>query len=396
MTNNKNMNKKFTFAISSKMFITVILLIVLVTSPLTANLSSIDMAYAEEGQQQQEQIQQQAQHQSQISNINNDRSKSHHEQIKEDNKKKEVFHTLTSISLSSPSPSSLTSLASSNGVKHNIEMAVITLPSGQPAYKMVSHVKSNSLSSPFTVDTSAASVNNNNNDIIDLTSKYSKLATIPGPTLVVSEGDYVKVNIKDKDGNLVTSEEFIASQPGTFLYLDDSKDGENGLYGAVIVNPKNNLTKGLIKGEIQELSLNKLDKDVVLFMVGSTFWGMEIDNKNNYKQIPLWVNPNIGGVVEQKIRFHVLGVGGHHSGNPTDHQHTFHLHAHRWVDPGTNNIIDVKQIIPGKTHSFIIDVGDGVGPGQWQYHCHVFAHMEAGMMGGFKVLSGRSNYKYSK
>ena len=136
------MNKKFTFTISSKTFITVILLIGLVTSPLTANnLSSIDMAYAEEEQQQNKtQIQQHQQH-----------------QIKEDDKKKkEVFHTLTSISLSSPSSSSLTSLASSNGVKHNIEMAVITLPTGQPAYKMVSHVKSNSLSSPSTVDTSAA------------------------------------------------------------------------------------------------------------------------------------------------------------------------------------------------------------------------------------------------
>ena len=50
------MNKKFTFAISSKTFITVILLIGLVTSPLTANLSSIDMAYAEEQQQQQHQV----------------------------------------------------------------------------------------------------------------------------------------------------------------------------------------------------------------------------------------------------------------------------------------------------------------------------------------------------
>jgi hypothetical protein len=254
MTNNKNMNKKFTFGISSKAFMTVILLIGLVISPFTANnLSSIDMTYAEEQEQQkQEQIQQHQQH-----------------QIKQEDKKKEVFHTLTSISLSSsPSSSSLTSLASSNGITHNIEMAVINLPTGQPAYKMVSHVKSNnSLSSPSNVDTSAASasVNNNNNDKdnIDLTSKYSELATIPGPTLVVSEGDYVKVNIKDKDGNLVTSEEFIASQPGTFLYKEDSKDGENGLFGAVIVNPKNNLTKGLIKGEIQELPLNKLDKDVV-------------------------------------------------------------------------------------------------------------------------------------
>ena len=106
-----------------------------------------------------------------------------------------------------------------------------------------------------------------------MTSKYSKLATIPGPTLVITEGDYVKVNIKDKDGNLVTSEEFLASQPGTFLYIDDSKDGENGLFGAVIVNPKNNVTTGLIKGKIQELPLNKLDKDIVLFMVGSTFLG---------------------------------------------------------------------------------------------------------------------------
>src|SRR5918993_2092826 len=130
MTNiNKNMHKKFTFAISSKMFVTVFLLIGLMTSPLTANnLSSIDMAYAEEGQQQQQdQIQQQHQ-QHQINQINEDDDKE---------KKKEVFHTLTSISLSSPSSSSAsTSLASSNGVKHNIEMAVITLPSGAPAYKL--------------------------------------------------------------------------------------------------------------------------------------------------------------------------------------------------------------------------------------------------------------------
>ena len=88
MTNNKNMNKKFTFAISSKTFITVILLIGLLASPLTANnLSSIDMAYAEEGQQQkQEQIQQHQQHQSQISNINNEKSKSYNEQLEDDKK----------------------------------------------------------------------------------------------------------------------------------------------------------------------------------------------------------------------------------------------------------------------------------------------------------------------
>src|ERR1044072_4859007 len=104
---NKNIDKKFNFGISSKTFIIITLLIGLVISSLIANHSPIDSVYAE---QQQEQIQQ---HQQQ-------------HQIKEDNKKKEVFHTLTSMSLSSPS-SSLTSLASSNGVKHNIEMVITTL-----------------------------------------------------------------------------------------------------------------------------------------------------------------------------------------------------------------------------------------------------------------------------
>jgi DNA-binding beta-propeller fold protein YncE len=38
-----------------------------------------------------------------------------------------------------------------------------------------------------------------------------------------------------------------------------------------------------------------------------------------------------------------------------------------------------------------VEAGDKVGIGTWQYHCHVFAHMEAGMMGEFKVGSAGSN-----
>ena len=371
-SSNKNFNSKHTTIISSfkPCFILFIILIV-ATGPISAlNLPVVEIASA----QQQQQVSKDTANNESVTLENN-------KNIIKDNKK-EVFHTLTSIP-SSPEGNDFSSSSSpnnktNNNTMHKIEMVVITLPTGQPAYKMVSHVKSNG--SPSSSDMTSSSNN------IDLTPKYSELATIPGPALVFTEGDYVNVNIKDKDGNLITSEKFLASKPGTFLYIDDSKSGENGLFGAVIVNPKNNVTTALIKGKIQEFPLNKLDKDFIMFMVGSTFWGMEIDNKNNYKQSPLWTNPTLTGVVDQKIRFHILGVG--HAGNPTDHQHTFHLHAHRWVDPGTNNIIDVKQIIPGKTHSFIIDVGDGVGPGHWQYHCHVFAHMEAGMMGAFNVVSG--------
>ncbi|HJS63858.1 MAG TPA: beta-propeller fold lactonase family protein [Nitrososphaeraceae archaeon] len=359
---NRNTDKKFevkSAAMLSKIFLTAFIIIVIISSPITANLSSIGIGYAE---------------QLQISKKDNSDSGKINKELIKDNKKG-VFYTLTSLSLSYEG--NAPPLSTTSNSMHEIEMVVLTLPSGLPAYKMMSHVKSNGLTS---LDVAS------NENSIDLTPQYSKLATIPGPTLVVNEGDKVKVNIKDKDGNPLSNEEFLASQPGTFLYKDDSKDGENGLYGAVIVNPENNLTKALIKGNIQELPLSNIDKEIILFMVGSTFWGMEIDNKNNYIQNPLWTNPNIAGIMDQKLRFHILGVG--HSGNPTGHQHTFHLHAHRWVDPGTNNIIDVKQIIPGKTHSFVIDVGEGVGPGQWQYHCHVFAHMEAGMMGGFKVVSG--------
>ena len=371
-SSNKSFNSKHTTIISSSFKPCFILLMILIvaTGPIFAlNHPVVEIASAQQPQQ----ISKEKENNESVTLENN-------KNIIKDNKK-EVFHTLTSISSSfegnkfSSSPNNKTS----SNTMHKIEMVVITLPTGQPAYKMISHVKSNG-------SASSSGMNSSSNNTIDLTPKYSKLATIPGPALVFTEGDYVNVNIKDKDGNLINSEEFLASQPGTFLYIDDSKNGENGLFGAVIVNPKNNVTTGLIKGKIQEFPVNKLDKDLILFMVGSTFWGMEIDNKNNYKQSPLWTNPTLTGVVDQKIRFHILGVG--HAGNPTDHQHTFHLHAHRWVDPGTNNIIDVKQIIPGKTHSFIIDVGDGVGPGHWQFHCHVFAHMEAGMMGAFNVVSG--------
>ncbi len=342
------------------------MIFIIAIAPLSSDLSYLGMVYAEPQQEQ-------------ISEEQNYNAKMNNEETNE-GIKKNVFYSLVSINSSIPDTAPFTlpsSVKSGNNTLHNIELEVVVLPTGMPAYKMISHIKTHSNSSASATD---------NYNATDLTSKYSKLATIPGPTLVVDEGDLVKVDIKDKNGNIQTSEEFVASKPGTFLYMDNSKEGENGLFGAVIVNPADKLTTGLVKGKIQELSLNEIDKEIILFMVGSTFWGMEIDNHDNNRQIPLWTNPNIGGVIEQKFRFHVLGVG--HAGNPAGHQHTFHLHAHRWVDPGTNDIIDVKQIIPGRTHSFVIDVGDGVGPGQWTYHCHVFAHMEAGMMGGFKVVSG--------
>ncbi len=253
---NKSFNSKHTTIISTsfKTYMLLFMILTVATGPILAlNLPVVEIASAQQQQQQeQEQDQEQTQQISKEKENNESITLENNKNTVKDNKK-EVFHTLTSISSSfegnnfSSSPNNKTS----NNSMHKIEMIVVTLPTGQPAYKMISHVKSNGSSSSSDITSSS------NN--IDLTSKYSKLATIPGPTLVFNEGDYVNVNIKDKNGNLINSEEFLASQSGTFLYIDDSKSGENGLFGAVIVNPKNNVTTGLIKGKIQEFPLNKLD-----------------------------------------------------------------------------------------------------------------------------------------
>jgi hypothetical protein len=203
---NRNTNKKAnvkSVTIPSKAFLARFIIIVVVTSPISTNLSFIGIAYAEEEQQ--------------LADKYNGDSKINNEKIKQDSKKG-VFYTLTSIPSLYGDKTSTTTLSTanktSNNTVHIVEMVVETLPSGMPAYKMVSHVKINGLSS---------SVVTNDGNSINLTPKYSSLATIPGPTLVVNEGDHVKVNIKDTDGNTLTNEEFIASKPGTFLYIYDSK-----------------------------------------------------------------------------------------------------------------------------------------------------------------------------
>jgi YVTN family beta-propeller protein len=276
-----------------------------------------------------------------------------------------IFDTLSSNTTSNEENNNRTANSSTT---HNIVLKEELLPDGEPAYKMVQHL-----------------VDKNNGTKSNITSNYSPLATIPGPAIVISEGDDAHVTINHLDGN-ITKEDFVASHPGTFVYQDDDL-GDRGLYGVVIVNPQDRMIEALVDGKITSISVDELDKDVLLFMVGSTFWGLEISN--NGTQTPLWTNPVPAVEEDQEIRFHIVGIGP--SSNPNGHSHTFHLHAHRWVDPGTSNIIDVKEIHPGTSHVFVIDAGDGVGPGDWQYHCHVFSHMEAGMMGAFKVLPANAS-----
>ncbi|MGI9010691.1 MAG: multicopper oxidase domain-containing protein [Nitrososphaeraceae archaeon] len=248
---------------------------------------------------------------------------------------------------------------SQDGKVNEVTIKAEKLPNGQYAYRMVKHILYNG------------------DSIEDLTKRYSKIPTIPGPSIEMTLHDSLIIHSIDETG-VKKTQKITAQKAGTFEYY-----GEQymtlGLFGAIIINPIEKVP-AQINGKVVSVDISSLEKQYVLFMVGSTFWGQEIDANHNQK--PLWTNPTLGADLNQLVRFHVLGAAN---------QHTFHLHAHRWLDPGTTNIIDTKLLEPQTTHSFIVEAGDKVGIGTWQYHCHVFAHMEAGMMGEFKVGSAGSN-----
>ena len=259
---------------------------------------------------------------------------------------------------------------------HTINITAETLPNGQLGYKMVSHDGSNH--------------------------NYPTQAVIPGPSLFVEQGDTVNISLTNNTGVPVgfnipgiqtnaaeaapnggsQNYSFTADQAGTHPYYDEGS-GLLGLFGALVVNAADGSVQSYVDGDgtITPTNAADLDKEYIMFMVGSTFWGAEIANGT---QTPLWTNPVLGATLDEVVRFHVLSL---------EHDHTFHLHAHRWLDevePANQglspHIIDVK-ILAGKadSHAFTVKAGTGVGAGMWHLHCHVVAHMESGMAARFRV-----------
>ena len=149
------------------------------------------------------------------------------------------------------------------------------------------------------------------------------------------------------------------------------------MFGAIIVNDKK--VTALIDGKVKDINTDSIDKEYVMYMVETTFWGVEIDHTNGGLQTPLWTNPTLVSKLGETDRFHIIGLGTAF--------HTWHMHAHRWLDDGTTNVIDTEVIGPLTRHVFTVKAGEGVGTGDWMYHCHVFAHMQAGMTGIYRVTN---------
>ncbi|SFE07375.1 multicopper oxidase domain-containing protein [Nitrosomonas sp. Nm166] len=248
-------------------------------------------------------------------------------------------------------------------------------------------------------------------DGVDITSRYSPAATIPGPTIVLTEGDTVYLTIENAISGAFTHTPGISKQvsihvhgvhydilsdgtlkvinkhddegagngpeathtsyeykwnvahgtAGTWPYHDHNFESHNGsenkgLFGAIIVKP---------------IGAPHYAKEYVLYLGDDAFWGMEIDGVTQ-KQSKHGVNPSLGAVKNSDVRFHLIAMG-------TD-IHKFVLDGYQWLDPGTHNLIHQVLIGPLEKHVFTVKAKNSA-----RYMDNNFSNRLMGMVGKFKV-----------
>lgn len=287
---------------------------------------------------------------------------------------------------------------------HQIKMAGVELPDGHQAYKMLEY-----------------KIIDKENRTQDITSRYSELPTIPGPTLVMTEGDIARLTLVNEighglvslhthgvhykitsDGTLKMTNGIIdqaASPQQSFTYEWIAAEGTrgswpwhdhtfgksptginmngvetNGLFSTVIVNPANGKVNALVNGTAKEVNVQDIKKDFILFVTDDAFWGVEIDNTNNNKHTPLWVNPTLVASKNDLVRFHIQSVG-------TDFHH-FVLDNYEWLKPGTSQTTVMENIGPLENHVFTISADKSTS-----YYDKMPTHLLSGMKGKFEVVA---------
>jgi manganese oxidase len=291
-----------------------------------------------------------------------------------------------------------------SGNIHHIDMTAHALENGQLAYQMLSH--------------EIEITHRRQTRTVDMTAHYSSEPSIPGPTLVISEGDEVFLTIYndideypdeqvsvhvhgvhyeiDSDGTLkpvnrVSDQgaypngdsytyHWIAAPgtAGTWPYPDHNFGDINGaehkgLFGAVIVNPASGKVAATFNHKVRPIPVSSIAKDYVLYLGDDAFWGMEIDNLSR-QQRALWVNPTLVASKKGLVRFHLIALG-------TDF-HEFELSGYRWFDPLTHTLIDRKAIGPLEHHVFTLWPRANA-----EYANKTFSKYLLGMKGKFQVKS---------
>ena len=291
---------------------------------------------------------------------------------------------------------------------HEIKMAGVLLPDRHQAYKMLEY----------------KIIEKQNNNTEDITSRYSNLPTIPGPTLVMTEGDQARLTLVNEIGRgqvslhthgahyEITSDGTLkmtnkvrdqgATPQDPYTYVWTAADGTrgswpwhdhtfgknpsginmngvetNGLFSTVIINPADGQVTALVNGTAKEVDVQDIKKEFILFVTDDAFWGVEIDNTNNKKHTPLWVNPTLVASKNDLVRFHIQSVG-------TDFHH-FVLDNYEWLKPGTNITTSLEKIGPLENHVFTISAAKSSS-----YYDEVPTHLLSGMKGKFEVVEDES------
>ena len=295
---------------------------------------------------------------------------------------------------------------------HEIKMAGVLLPDRHQAYKMLEY-----------------KIMDKQNNTQDITSRYSKLPTIPGPTIVMTEGDLARLTLVNEigygqvslhthgahyeitsDGTLKMTNK-VRDQGATpqdpYTYVWTAADGTrgswpwhdhtfgknaaginmngvetNGLFSTVIINPADGKVTALVNGTAKEVDVQDIKKEFILFVTDDAFWGVEIDNTNNKKHTPLWVNPTLVASKNDLVRFHIQSVG-------TDF-HRFVLDNYEWLKPGTNITTSLENIGPLENHVFTISADKSTS-----YYDNVPVHLLSGMKGKFEVIDDVSTVSIS-
>jgi FtsP/CotA-like multicopper oxidase with cupredoxin domain/zinc transporter ZupT len=216
---------------------------------------------------------------------------------------------------------------------------------------------------------------------------------VPGPTLVVHQGDRVVIDYRNEqavpdtihlhgihgipvgmDGVAGISQplvpkggsfryEFTANDPGTFLYHthDNEEMVNSGLYGAIVVLPAH--------PSAQE----RADRDYVEVLSSWTIQSLSenhftINGKEYPATVPITVRKG------QRVRIRWINISG-------ESFHTMHTHGHyqrviaRDAQPVTQpDVEDTVMLGPGQRADVIVDANQS--PGNWLVHCHVLDHTE--------------------
>ncbi|MDX1372613.1 MAG: multicopper oxidase domain-containing protein [Nitrososphaeraceae archaeon] len=259
----------------------------------------------------------------------------------------------------------------------------------------------------------------------DITDRYATGPTIPGPTLMIEEGDSVELTLTNPEVNGVPGMVGIhvhgidyplssdgtlkvvnglrnegvfpgqsityhysagPSTAGTWPYHDHTlglnPTGMNmngaetlGLFGNLVIDSHTGKTVALVDGAPTKVNIADISKDILCYVTDDAFWCDEIDYRNFAKHKALWENPTIGAIDGDLIRFHLYGMG-------TDF-HIFELTGYDWLDPGTTQIIKQKKFGPLENHVFTIKAKNGIA----EYRDTITSHELSGMKGSFVVDS---------